>query len=70
MKNIMLKDKSCMCFVDLERAFSRVLRKALEWATRKREMLEIFVRSMMNLYEGARRESLWILSFQRSLRSK
>ena len=32
-KSIMLKEK-VVCFVDLAKAFGRVLRKALEWAVR------------------------------------
>ena len=28
----------CMCFVDLEKAFERVPRKVMEWATRKKGM--------------------------------
>ena len=43
-----------MCFVDLEKAFDRAPRKVLEWALRKEEISEIFVRSVMSLYEGAK----------------
>ena len=39
----MLKEKSCMCFVDLEKAFDRVHRKVLEWALRKKEIPEVLV---------------------------
>ena len=53
-----LKEKSCMCYVDLEKAFDRALRKALEWALRKKEIPEVLVRSMKRLYEGVKtRES-------------
>ena len=51
----MLTDKKLnMCFVDLEKAFVRVPRKALEWAFRKEGISEVLVRSVMSLYEGAR----------------
>ena len=43
-----------MCFVDLEKAFDRVLRKVLKWAMRKRGMPEVMVRAVMSLYEGAK----------------
>ena len=32
----MLKEKGCVCFVDLEKAFNRVQRKVLECAMRKK----------------------------------
>ena len=43
-----------MCFVDLEKAFDRVLRRVLEWAMRKRCIPEAIVRAVMSLYEGAK----------------
>ena len=43
-----------MCFVDLEKAFHRVLRRVLEWAMRKRGIPEAMVRAVMSLYEGAK----------------
>ena len=46
--------KLYMCFVDLEKAFSSVPRKALEWALRKKEIPEVLVRSVTSLYEGAK----------------
>ena len=49
----MLKKKSCMYFVDLEKAFDRVQKKVLEWAMRKKGIAEVLVRSVMSLYEGA-----------------
>ena len=45
--------KLYMCFVDLEKAFDRVPRNVLEWATRKKRIPEVMVRSVMSLYEGA-----------------
>ena len=41
-----------MCFVDLEKAFDRVLRRVLEWAMKKRGIPEATVRAVMSLYEG------------------
>ena len=49
------KGKSYMCFVDLEKAFDKVPRKVLEWAMRKKGIPEVLVRSVMSLYEGAKR---------------
>ena len=49
----MPKEKSCMCFVDLEKVYDRVPRKVLEWALRKKNIPEVLVRSVMRLYEGA-----------------
>ena len=50
----MLKEKSCMHFEDLEKASDRVPRKVFEWALRKKEIPEVFVRSVMSLYKGAK----------------
>ena len=46
--------KLYMCFVDLEKAFDRVPRKVLEWAMRKKGLLEIMIQSVMSLYDGAK----------------
>ena len=43
-----------MCFVDLDKAYDRVLMKMLEWAMRKKGMPEVLVRSVMILFEGAK----------------
>ena len=48
------KGKSCMCFVDLEKDFDKVLNKVLEWAMRKKGIPKVLVRSMMSQYEGAK----------------
>ena len=43
-----------MCFVDLWKAFDKVPREVLELAMRKKGIPDIFVRSAMSLYEGAK----------------
>ena len=43
-----------MCLVDMEKAFDRVPRKVVERATRKKDLLEIMVREVMSLYNGAK----------------
>ena len=43
-------EKLYMCFVDLKKAFDRVLRKVLEWATKK-GIPEVLITSVMSLYE-------------------
>ena len=43
-----------MCFVDLEKAFDRVLRKLFEWAMRNRGIPAVMVRAVKGLYEGAK----------------
>ena len=67
-KSIMIKEKRCMCLVDLENTFDRVQRKVLEWAMRKTGTPEILVRSVKSLYEGAKTRVK--VSRQGSLRSK
>ena len=42
-----------MCFVALHKSFDRVPVKVLNWATWKKEIPEVLIRSVMNLYEGA-----------------
>ena len=44
-----------MCFVDLDRAFDRVPRKVLQWAKWKKGIPEVLIRSVMSLYEAAKR---------------
>ena len=46
--------KLYMCFVNIDRAIDRVPRKVLKWAMRMKGMLEVLVRSVMSLYDGAR----------------
>ena len=48
------KGKSCTYFVDLEKALNRVTKKVLEWALMKQGILEVSVRLVMSLYEGAK----------------
>ena len=47
-------EKLYMYFLVLDKAFDRVPRKVLEWATRKKGIPVVLVRSVMSLYEGAR----------------
>ena len=41
-------------FVDLEKAFDRVPRKMIEWALRKKLVLERLVQAVMSIYKGAK----------------
>ena len=43
-----------MCFLDLEKAFDRVLGKVLGCAMRKRGVPEAMVKAVMSLYKGAK----------------
>ena len=43
-----------MCFVDIEKAFDRVPRKAMEWAMRKKGLSEVIVRAVMSLCHGTK----------------
>ena len=43
----------CMCFVDLEKAFDRLPRKALDWVLLLKKGIQVLVRSVMSLYERA-----------------
>ena len=45
-----------MCFVDLEKAFNRVLRRVIKWAVRKKGLSEIMVKAVMSLYEEQKRK--------------
>ena len=44
-----------MCFVDKEKAFHSVPGKVLELAMRKKGMSEVLARSVISLYEGAKK---------------
>ena len=49
------KDKKLhMCFVVMEKAFDRVLRKVMEWAMRKKGISELLVWAVMSLCDGAK----------------
>ena len=49
------KKKVYLCFVDIEKAFDRVLEKVMEWAMRKKGCLpEVIVRVLMSPYHGAK----------------
>ena len=43
-----------MYFADMEKAFDRVPRKAMEWAMRKKGLPEVIVRAVINLYHTAK----------------
>ena len=54
-KEYQKKDKKLyMCFVDIEKAFDGVPRKVMELAMRKKSLLEVMVRAVMSLYDGAK----------------
>ena len=53
-KYIEKKKKLYHIFIDLEKAFDRVPRSAIEWALRRQLVPEKLVRLVMGLYEGAR----------------
>ena len=42
-----------MCFVDLEKAFDRVLKKVVEWTTTKKEIPEMMMKVVMSLNKDA-----------------
>ena len=46
--------KLYVCFVDLEKAFDRVLRKVVEWVMRMKGIPKVLVTAVMSLYKGAR----------------
>ena len=49
------KDKKLyMCFFDMEKAFDKVPRKVVGCAMRKKGLLEVMVRAVMSLYDGAK----------------
>jgi hypothetical protein len=48
------KRKLYVCFVDFEKAFDCVPRKAIEWALRKKGVNDRLVGAVMRLYEGAK----------------
>ena len=43
-----------VCFVDLEKAFDRVPKKVIEWALRKKGLVEVLLQAVMSLYKGSR----------------
>ena len=49
----MVKEKTLyMCYVDLKKAYDRVLMKVLEWTRMKKGIIEALVRSLMRLSEN------------------
>ena len=63
------KDKKLyVCFVDIEKAFDRVPRKATEWAMRKKGLSEVMVRAVVTLYNntktGVRVGSAYLVEFE------
>ena len=53
-EHIVKEKKLYLDFVDIQKAFNRVLRKLLEWATRKKGLPEVIVRSVMSFCHGAK----------------
>ena len=53
-EHIVKEKKLYLGFVDIQKAFNRVLRKLLEWATRKKGLPEVIVRSVMSFCHGAK----------------
>ena len=43
-----------MCFVDMEKASDRVPRNMIKWAMRKKGLLELMVRAVISLCDGAK----------------
>ena len=39
-----------VCFVNVEKAFDKVLRKVMEWAMKKTGLPEVYVRAVMSFY--------------------
>ena len=48
------KEKLYMCFVDTEKVSDKVSSKLMEWAMRKKGLLEVIIRAVMNLYNWAK----------------
>ena len=46
--------KLFICFVDLKKAFGRVLRKVIEWVLKKKLIPERLVQAVMSMYKGAK----------------
>ena len=59
-----------MAFVDLEKAFDRVLRKVLWWALRIVDVREWFVKVVQAMYVGARNRTLVNSSFSEEFEVK
>ena len=59
-----------MCLMDLRTVSEKAPMKMTEWAMRRKGIREILVRSVMSLNKGAKTGLEWILSCQRSVRSK
>ena len=59
-----------MCFVDMEKTFDRVPRKVMKWAMRKKGLLEVMVRAVMCLYDGAKTKSEGAICTFKGIRSK
>ena len=43
-----------MCFVHLEKAFDRILRRAMQWTLKKKGLSKILVKAVMSLCEGSK----------------
>ena len=53
-RNVKGKVKSCICFVDLKKAFDLDPRKVMEWAMRKKKVPGSMVKAVMSLHNGAK----------------
>ena len=40
--------------MDIKKAFDRVARKMTEWAMKKKDSIEVVVRAVISLYQGAK----------------
>ena len=51
------RKKLYMCFVDMKKAFDGVPRTVMVWAMRKNGLLQVMLRAVSTLYDGAKTKS-------------